>query len=98
MININVHFKVLICLAILWSIPAHAQKTENVIVISLDGVRCQEVFQGVDERFFDQEAYLKYNYTHEDFKGKFWHDDAVERRKKLFPFMWNIIGNEGQLY
>lgn len=98
MFNKIVHLKGLICLAILWSLPANAKQTENVILISLDGVRWQEVFQGVDRGFLNQDAYIKYKDTHEDFKAEFWHDDPTERRKKLFPFLWNVIGKQGQLY
>lgn len=80
------------------SIAGAKGKTENVILISLDGMRWQEVFQGIDKRFFDQEKYTRYQGTHDDFKKEFWHDDPIERRKKLFPFLWNVIGKEGQLY
>ncbi|MCC3860253.1 alkaline phosphatase family protein [Pseudemcibacter aquimaris] len=73
-------------------------KTENVILISLDGMRWQEVFKGVDKRFFDQDKYIKYGYTHENFKNIYWDNDEDERRKKLFPFIWNVIGKNGQLY
>ncbi len=75
-----------------------ALKTEHIILVSLDGMRWSEVFSGVDKRFFDQEDYNKYHYTHEDFKNEFWHDDPNERRKKLFPFLWNVIGKKGQIY
>lgn len=73
-------------------------KTENIILISFDGLRWQEVFTGVDKRFFDQPEYLKYGYTHEQFKKDFWHDDPSIRRKILFPFLWNVVGSQGQLY
>ncbi|MDG1995112.1 MAG: alkaline phosphatase family protein [Emcibacteraceae bacterium] len=73
-------------------------KTENVILISLDGVRWQEVFDGIDKRFFDQEKYIKYHNTHENFKETNWHDDPIERRKILFPFLWNTVGKQGQIY
>mgnify|MGYP003670356296 CR=1 FL=1 len=73
-------------------------KTENIILITLDGMRWQEVFQGIDKRFFDQEQYLAYHYTHEDFKKEFWRETAEERREVLFPFLWNVVSKQGQLY
>lgn len=73
-------------------------KTENVILITLDGMRWQEVFQGVDQRFLDQEDYNKYQDTHEEFKKEFWRETAQERREILFPFLWNVIAKEGQIY
>jgi len=73
-------------------------KTENVILISLDGVRWQEVFDGVDKRFFDQEEYNKYHDHHDKFKKEFWNDDPKLRREILFPFLWNTISKKGQIY
>ncbi len=73
-------------------------KTENVILITLDGVRWQEIFQGVDKRFFDHPKYILHKRFHEDFKKEFWRDDAHERRKILFPFLWNTVAKDGQLY
>lgn len=73
-------------------------ETENVILISLDGMRWQEVFHGVDKRFFDKEEYMRYKNTHEAFKTDFWHENPTERRKILFPFLWNVIAKHGQLY
>ncbi len=93
-----VRITLIILMTVSCAISVHAQKTENVILISLDGMRWQEVFQGVDERFFDQEAYNRYQKTHEDFKKDFWHDDPEQRRKILFPFLWNVVAKEGQLY
>ncbi|MEZ5758988.1 MAG: hypothetical protein R3D86_12280 [Emcibacteraceae bacterium] len=75
-----------------------AGKTENVILISLDGMRWQEVFNGFDKRFLDQEEYAKYHYTYADFKNKFWDNNPEAARKKLFPFLWTTVATKGQLY
>ncbi len=72
--------------------------TENVILVTLDGVRWQEIFQGVDRRFFDQKDYLAYGKTHGGFKKEFWRDKAEDRRKVLFPFLWNVVAKQGQIY
>jgi hypothetical protein len=71
------------------------QKTENLVIVTLDGMRWQEVFGGADSAILKNKKYTK------DSSGsskKFWADDAIERRKKLFPFLWNTIATEGQLY
>lgn len=73
-------------------------RTENVILITLDGVRWQEVFEGVDRRFFDQKNFLAYKKTHDDFKKEFWREKPEDRRKILFPFLWNVVAKKGQLY
>ncbi len=69
-------------------------KTENVILITLDGFRWQEVFNGGDSSFMRQQEHLK----DPDLKKKFWHNDLTERRKALLPFFWNTIATQGQLH
>lgn len=70
------------------------QKTENVILITLDGMRWQEVFNGADSSFMRQQQHLK----DDKLKEKFWRADAGERRKALMPFFWNTLAAKGQLY
>src|SRR5688500_4955007 len=69
-------------------------KTENIILITLDGMRWQEVFNGGDSGFMRQQKYLK----DEKIKEKFWRSDLNERRKALLPFFWNTLAAKGQLY
>ncbi len=69
-------------------------KTENVILITLDGFRWQEVFNGADSAFIKQQQHLK----DPKLKEKFWRDGLTERRKALLPFFWNVIAAKGQLY
>lgn len=80
------------------SITATSQpvlKTENVILISLDGLRWQELFSGIDEKLMIHEDYVE---NAEDLTEKFWDDDFAVRREKLMPFFWNTIAEKGQLY
>ncbi len=68
------------------------QKTENIIVITTDGFRWQEVFGGMDSAIASQK---KFNHGDSDYIfKKYWANDAIERRKKLLPFVWNTIGNK----
>jgi Type I phosphodiesterase / nucleotide pyrophosphatase len=69
-------------------------KTENIILITLDGMRWQEVFSGGDSSFMRQQKYLKDG----KIKEKFWREDLNERRKALLPFFWNTLATKGQLY
>jgi predicted AlkP superfamily pyrophosphatase or phosphodiesterase len=69
-------------------------KTENIILITLDGMRWQEVFNGGDSSFMRQQKFLKDG----KIKEKFWRDDVNDRRKALFPFFWNTLATKGQLY
>lgn len=73
-------------------------KTENIILITYDGMRWQEVFQGIDQRYFDQDEYIINKRIHEQFKEKYRHDTAEQRREAIFPFLWNIVAKQGQIY
>jgi hypothetical protein len=70
-------------------------KTENILLITLDGMRWQEVFGGID-------SILMYNETYTpnpgELKEAFWADTPEERRQRLMPFFWSTIATEGQLY
>lgn len=81
----------------LFSVVVNAQqklKTENVILITLDGFRWQELFNGADSSLMKQQKDLKDG----SIRAKFWRDNQQERRKALLPFFWNTIGTQGQLY
>lgn len=72
------------------------QKTENIIIITTDGFRWQEVFGGIDSAIANNS---KYNQGDSEiiFK-KYWSKDEKERRKKLMPFLWTTVFQKGQLY
>lgn len=64
------------------------RKTENLILITLDGARLQEMFGGVDAdifRFADKD--FEKNATYKKFAAS----TAVERREKLMPFFWKEL-------
>jgi hypothetical protein len=71
-------------------------QTRNLIIITTDGFRWQEVFRGMDSIIAtdagfneDDSAYLFSTY---------WSADEKERRKKLLPFIWGIVEKKGQLF
>ena len=70
-------------------------KTQNVILITLDGVRWQEVFQGADKRIINN---IKDDIKKEAAFKSFWVDNETQRRNLLMPFIWNTIALNGQLY
>lgn len=69
--------------------------TEYVVLISLDGLRWQELFSGADQNLIGDENFVA---DPEALKRRFWDDDAAMRRKKLMPFFWSVIAEQGQLY
>jgi hypothetical protein len=70
-------------------------KTQNLVIVTMDGMRWQEVFGGVDK---DILSIKKYSHDSEAIVKKYWSDDIKERRQKLFPFLWGTVAKQGQLY
>ena len=74
-----------------------ARRTENVIFVVTDGVRWQEVFGGADSLFlFGDPKILGGDTT--VVRRNVWDADVTQRRRKLFPFLWDAVGRSGQLF
>lgn len=69
--------------------------TENIILITFDGLRWQEVFTGADSTLVHSEDYV---HDIPSLEQKFWVETPDMRRQKLLPFFWSTIAREGQLY
>jgi hypothetical protein len=75
----------------------HSQtKTENVIIVTLDGFRWQEVFGGMDSAIAHQKRFHRGDSAY-IFK-QYWSVDPESRRELLMPFLWSTMANEGQLH
>lgn len=84
---------ILILLLIVFTATAQ-RKTENLIVVTLDGFRWQEIFAGADSALLFSTRYKNPDFT----PTIFWDNSSKERREKLMPFLWNVVANQGQLY
>jgi hypothetical protein len=73
---------------------AQQRETENIILVTLDGFRWQELFQGADSSLLFNKEYTK----DQSAITTFWNSDSEKRREQLMPFFWNTIAQEGQLY
>jgi Metalloenzyme superfamily len=73
-----------------------ARCTENVIIVTLDGFRWQELFTGADETLLDG----KFGGARDPkaLKERFWRPTPIERREALMPFFWGTIAREGQVF
>src|SRR5690606_6753259 len=85
---------------LLWTVyllagNAMAQQSENVVLITLDGLRWQEVFAGADSLLVDDSGYVD---NPEALTAEFWHPDPLARREMLMPFFWSTLASQGQLY
>lgn len=70
---------------------AQTYKTKNVILVTLDGFRWQEVFNGPDSSLLRSK-------NPGEIKSLFWTGNPVESRQKLLPFLWTEIASKGQIY
>ncbi|QDT54404.1 Type I phosphodiesterase / nucleotide pyrophosphatase [Caulifigura coniformis] len=71
-------------------------KTKNVILITTDGLRWQEVFTGAEKELISKEPGGVSNVK--AIESQFWRETPEERREALLPFFWTKIAKEGQLY
>lgn len=76
------------------STVAQPLKTENVILITADGLRIQELFGGMDEIILNDQDKSGVENTSR-LRGKYWLDTAKERREALFPFFWKELSKHG---
>jgi hypothetical protein len=77
-------------------LAAQRLRAENVIVVTLDGLRWQELFGGAEADLM--------NTTNGGVRdsaalaARFWRETAEARRKALLPFLWATIAADGQLF
>ena len=74
---------------------AQQKLSENIIIVTLDGYRWQEVFRGADSELINNP---EFSFDTAELKKKYWAENIDERRKKLMPFFWNTIVMQGQLH
>jgi hypothetical protein len=78
------------------TIAQNNNKIENVIFISIDGLRWQEVFSGMDSLIANNKSFNQKDSI--GIYNKYWAKYAKERRQKLMPFLWSTINRQGQIY
>jgi Type I phosphodiesterase / nucleotide pyrophosphatase len=75
---------------------AATPKTRNVIFVSTDGLRWQEVFRGADEALITK---TMGGVTNEAaLREKYWDPSPEVRRQKLMPWLWSELATKGQIF
>ena len=74
------------------------QEIKNIIIITSDGLRWQEIFKGMDKDIANNGKFNQGRGDSAEIYSNYWADGAEERRKKLMPFLWNTVVAKGQLY
>ena len=67
-------------------------QNQKIIFITLDGLRWQELFYGLDNVLADDK---KYNSKIQGLKKTFDENTSEKKREKLMPFVWNFIAKNG---
>ena len=73
------------------STPLPLTDVHTVLLVTIDGVRYQEVFGGADRSLLDGLE----GGERKSAEDAFWADNAEERRGRLMPFLWSLV-NDGQ--
>jgi hypothetical protein len=82
-------------------VPASAKETGEletraVVLIVLDGLRWQEVFDGPDHALMDEKHGGAQDVK--QLRKDFWRDTPTEGRQTLMPFLWSVIAKQGEIY
>jgi hypothetical protein len=90
-----------LAVALVWLAPADAApalKTRNVLLVTIDGVRWEEVFRGADPALMSHEFGGVPDSLRPGLQARFGGATAADRREKLVPFLWDEAGRHGQLW
>jgi hypothetical protein len=69
-------------------------RTCNVILITLDGLRIQEIFAGMDPVVAEKEKHSGI-YDLERARRLYWRETPEERRQALLPYFWGSLAPQG---
>lgn len=75
-------------------IAQEVPKTQNVILVTWDGYRWQEVFKGAEKKLIGNKKLVK---DVDALKKNYWTGDNKTSREKITPFIWNTIAKQGSL-
>jgi hypothetical protein len=90
----NAKFRLVFSL-LLSTLSISAWASEKLVIVTIDGMRWQEIFGGMDQKLLND---AKYTRGTQGLKNKFQDTDKLIEREKLFPFIWKTIAKEGQIY
>lgn len=94
MSKIRIYLSIILLIGLPMAILAQTKpRTENVILVTLDGMRWQDVFHGADSTLFKQQKHL----SDDAIKTKYWRDDQTARREALMPFLWGKVAKQGTI-
>ncbi len=76
--------------------PGRPTATRNVVLVTTDGLRWQEVFRGAEESLLNKEDGGVANPA--AIRREFWRENVEARREALMPFFWKTVARQGQVF
>ena len=73
-----------------------SRATRNVVLVTTDGLRWQEVFRGAEEALLNAENGGVADLA--ALRQEFWRDQPAARREALMPFLWTTVARQGQVF
>lgn len=91
----NVLFLIFLFVIYLTASAQPPSNTKNIFIVTIDGIRWQEVFKGADKNLIANKDYTS---NPQLAKLMYLGSSEEESRQKLLPFFWNVISRQGRLY
>jgi hypothetical protein len=80
---------------VLVAVPAATQsRARNVVIVTIDGLRWQELFGGAQSEYFSRNRAGEPGAIEHKFDGP----TPEERRAALMPFFWSVVARQGQVF
>jgi hypothetical protein len=73
---------------------AQSSRARNVVIVTVDGFRWQELFTGAERALLRPTATGEASVT----EKRFWRETADARRAALMPFFWSVVAVRGQVF
>ncbi|MBR6031522.1 MAG: hypothetical protein IKP36_06120 [Bacteroidaceae bacterium] len=73
---------------------AKGDQDTRLVIITIDGLRWQEVFEGAEENLLSDTKQVR---DVKQYRETYWRATPEERREVLMPFVWNTIAKKGIL-
>jgi Sulfatase len=70
--------------------------TRNVVLVTTDGMRWQEVFRGADASLLNKKDGGVADV--DSIRRQFWRETPEARREALMPFLWGTVARQGQVF
>lgn len=84
----------LLTLAPLLLAAKKADDSPRLVIITIDGLRWQELFAGADESLISNSKEVR---NPQQLKETYWRETPEQRRRVLMPFVWNTVCRQGTI-